>query len=191
MIVERILEVEIKERLEHMQKRDKNEIWVSELIQCKQKAKFTQEFPEIMTIEPRLILGKIVHQGLQKFLEEKFEADIEVECSKEIEEYIIKGRIDALTESRVIEIKYAQDVVGGKPYDHHIEQVKLYMWLTGRMEGILIYITPKRLLEFTIQTPATDDQVLWLIDNWRSPRYDWECKYCSFAVICPYAKNGR
>lgn len=190
MFVEKILEWKYEEQIKKQSLRGENEIWVSELVQCKQKAEYNKKFPFIFTIEPRLILGEIVHEGLEAILMNEFGYDIEVEVYKQLENYTLSGRIDALNNEEVVEIKYAADVKDSRPYEHHVLQLRIYMWLADRERGRLIYITPNKILEFTIENRARTDEILMLIDNWQSPRYEWECKYCQFVRICPKARNG-
>jgi len=91
----------------------------------------------------------------------------------------------------VIEIKYASDIRGNEPYEHHILQLRLYLWLTEYEEGRLIYITPNRLIEFKITEKMTDDEVLMMLDTWQSPEWSWECDYCRFYSICNLGKRRR
>lgn len=184
MIVEKLIELDLKEHYAHTTFRQPNVVYVSELVQCKQKAQFYKKFPEIYQLEPRFFLGKIVHRGLQQFLQEEYNAEIEVEVEKAIDDVILSGRIDAIVNDTVIEIKYVSDVYKNEPNEHHVLQVKIYMWLTELEKGKLIYISPKKLIEFDVVGKATDDEILMLYDTWKSPRYEWECNYCPFACIC-------
>ena len=190
MIIEKFIELDLMEHYEHSVFREPDKIWVSELVQCKQKAYFNAKFPEIYQIEPRFWLGKIVHLGFEKWLEQEYNAKTEVEVEKSIDDITVSGRVDAIVDDTVIEIKYASDVFKNEPYEHHIKQVRLYLWLTDLTNGKLIYISPKKFLEFDVLASASDDEVIMLYDTWSSPRYPWECKYCPFSVICSRAKEG-
>ena len=190
MFVEAIVKQKYEEQIKKLMEKQDNEIWVSELVQCKQKSTFAKQFYFLFTIEPRLILGEIVHRGFLEWLKEEFGYNIEVEVKTEFEGYVISGRVDAMNSDEVIEVKYAADVKDNQPYEHHVQQLRIYMWITQAKRGKLLYITPQRILEFEVTTPMRDDEVLMLIDNWKSPRYEWECKYCSFSRICSQARNG-
>jgi len=181
----------LTEAREHYEKREDNEIWISELVACKYKSFFNQLYSEYLTIEPKLLLGIIVHKGVQEWLREKYGAETEIDFQKELNNYSIKGRVDAIANETIIEIKYASDIKGNEPYEHHILQLRLYLWLTEYEEGRLIYITPNRLIEFKITEKMTDDEVLMLIDGWQSPEWDWECNYCRFYSICNLGKRRR
>jgi len=190
-IVQKFVELDLLERERHTTERESNVIWVSDLVQCKQKAQFYSQFPQIYQLEPRLWLGKIVHRGFQEFLKETYNAEVEKEFEKSIGVLRIRGRVDAIVSDTVVEIKYASDVYNNEPNEHHVRQLQLYMWLTDLEKGKLIYISPKKLLEFDEQGKPDDDFVLLLYDSWKSPRYEWECSYCPFSAICPYKVERR
>lgn len=186
-IVARLFESKIAEKIEKYRNRDENVIWVSELVQCKQKAELSKQFYILDIIEPRFVLGDLVHVGMQEFLGIYYNAETEVEFEKDLENYTISGRVDAIIGDTVIEIKYCSDLYENQPYEHHVQQLKLYLWLTEKEKGKLIYISPKRIVEFDVEGKPSDDEVLMLIDTWKSPRYEWECSYCPFAKICSKA----
>jgi len=181
----------IIETKEHYKNKKENEIWVCELVSCQRKSIINKIYAEYFLLEPVLVLGQLVHKGFQKWLEEEFGAETEIEFEKHIDMYTIKGRVDAIANREVIEIKYARDIRGNEPYEHHVLQLQLYLWLAEYEKGRLFYITPHRLIEFTITREMTDDGVLMLIDNWQSPMWDWECDYCRFYCVCNLGKRRR
>jgi len=188
-IVTQLLLKEYEEYLEHQRDRKPNEIWVSELVQCKAKAQLRQQYPFFYQAKPACTLGNLVHYGIYSYLLQELGLETEKEFKEYIEGWVIKGRIDGIDDKCVYEIKYARELKDNQPFEHHVLQVKLYLWLTGKPEGKLIYITPNRLVEFSINESLSDDEVEQLIEQWTSPRYDWECNYCEFVSICPYAKK--
>jgi len=183
------------------------EIWVTELLMCPLKSFFNKE----LTIEmdgvvisplfaeeldsPSLVLGDLVHRGLEQWLQEKYGCETEVEVSREIEiggtKYTIKGRIDALCGDTVIEIKYVRDIKSNQPFSHHVRQLQIYMWMTNRIRGKILYVSPARLLEYEVKSPVNEPQVAMMVEEYLikphnlTPRYDWECRYCPFQSICP------
>jgi len=184
MFIKKYLDLMLEERRKHLTNRNPKIIWVSELVACKEKFLFTRIYPEVFTFEPRMILEQIVHKGVQEFLRDNFDYNVEVEATKVVDKYLINGRIDALNDEEVVEIKYVQDIFQNEPYEHHVMQTGLYMWLTDRERGTIVYISPKRMIEFEVQGKLSDDDVLMLIDTWASPRFPWECSYCYFNCIC-------
>ena len=190
-ITEEILLQQWMEQISHYMHKEDNVIWVSDLIRCKKKAELSNKHFYIFKPEPYFVMANLIHIGLQKWLQDNYNFEIEKEFEKKIEEFVIRGRVDAIDSNTVIEIKCTKDVKDNKPYEHHVLQLRLYLWLTGREHGKLIYITPNKLLEFDIHETMDDDEVLLLIDNWKSPRYEWECSYCDFACICNQAVVRR
>ncbi|MCG2909640.1 MAG: Dna2/Cas4 domain-containing protein, partial [Stygiolobus sp.] len=92
----------------------------------------------------------------------------------------------------VVEIKSAKGDKG-LPLEHHKAQLQLYLWLFNVRKGILIYVTPDRVTEYIIDQPADEVGVIRLTEETlrasKAPRYQWECKYCVFKVICPNIKS--
>ncbi len=191
MLLDAILDWEWKQQLAHRYFTEPNVIHVTELVQCRKKSEFFDKFKEVFTINPPILVGRFVHMGLQEWLKKEYNASVEVEFKKELGNCVVVGQVDAIVRDWIVEIKYAQDVYDNKPYEHHILQVKLYLWLTDFEKGKLIYITPKKLLEFDITEKPTDDEVWMLYDTWKSPMWDWECSYCPFNQICPNAIQER
>jgi len=187
----RLIDDVLIETKEHYEKREDYEIWISEIVACKYKSFLNKIYYEHGFIEPRLILATLIHKGFQEWLRQQYGAETEVDFQKELNNYRIKGRVDAIANGAVIEIKYASDIRGNEPYEHHILQLRLYLWLTEYEEGRLIYITPNRLIEFKITEKMTDDEVLMMLDTWQSPEWSWECDYCRFYSICNLGKRRR
>ena len=187
MFVEHFFEDYVKEQYGRRAFSEPNVVHVSELVQCRKKSILANKFPEVITVEPRMFLGKVVHRGIQEWFKEKYNAKIEAEGDKAILDVIITGHADVLTDDFVVEVKYARDVYQNQPYDHHISQVKTYMWLFERELGWLLYITPERMVEFQLRGAPKDDEIMMLYDTWSSPRYPWECDYCQFSKICSQA----
>jgi len=189
-VVLEILYEQWMEKMRHSISKEENVIWVSSLVYCKQRSLFEQEYFFLFGIKPQLILGSLVHLGLQQILKD-LGCKVEVEFEKEIQDYKIKGRVDAIDNDTVYEIKFAKDLRENRPYEHHIYQLRIYLWLTGYEHGKLIYVTPSRIVEFDESNPMDDDELIMFIDNWRSPRWEWECNYCDFSQICPYKIERR
>ncbi len=194
-----------KTKLEDMKKhvRGENEYYVSDLTRCPLKRVYEERFPELVlnqAYDPTLLLGDIVHLGLESFLRKVFDEGmvkgvlgVEVEKKKSIGEYVIRGRIDALIEledgERLgVEIKYSRRDIG-LPLQHHVLQVKIYNWLYDLPKSILIYITPNRITEYVIEEKVSEEELLSLIRDEKSPRWPWECQYCRFAILCPNKKT--
>lgn len=175
----------VEEAKEH--KRDPNEWYVTDLVRCALKREIELVLPPELTtllwISPQVIHGTIVHQGAELLMQGK----PEVEKSRQVGPYVVKGRADVLDEERgeVVEIKTVRPNVKSLPFEHHVLQLRAYMWLFGVPRGRLVYITHEWIREFEVTTPLADEDVLRLIEDRRSPRYDWECDYCPYKSFCP------
>ncbi|MHA1616856.1 MAG: CRISPR-associated protein Cas4 [Candidatus Njordarchaeales archaeon] len=200
MILEKIFRAYLdytSEKYGHEHK--ENEIHVHDLVRCKHKSKMEDLFPEFArSPSPNIFIGEAVDEFVKKIVEmqrEKLFQDLEtteVEISREIviekkdgaEKVVIIGKPDIILSDAVVEIKYARSIED-KPLDHHVMQLKTYMFLTKKEKGYLIYITPRGLKEFKIEENVDEEFVKKLLQEWSSPRFEWECEYCQFREICP------
>ncbi|HIQ03770.1 MAG TPA: CRISPR-associated protein Cas4 [Desulfurococcales archaeon] len=166
-------------------------VYVTDMVSCSQKRYYRLSYPELaFSFEPVLVLGNLVHMGLEKLLEEEgYKVEVEFEKIFKINgvEFRVKGRVDAINSSEVVEIKTTRTDIK-IPLEHHILQLQLYLNLLNREKGILIYITPERISEYQIDREELDVSRILLetIENTVHPRWSWECKYCTYARICPY-----
>lgn len=188
----------VEEARKRMESKQDYEVYVTDLVFCPLKVRYQKMYSEIAlahAFSPVTVLGELVHIGLEKFLQDQLGRDVvnvEVECDREIvvdgTAYVVKGRVDAIVGDTVIEIKTSRSDAN-IPYQHHILQLRLYLWLTGFNKGLLVYVTPERIAEFEVNTPASDGEVADLVRSIivgePAPRYAWECSYCPYAYLCP------
>lgn len=200
MIQELLYEYRRRELEKHI--RQENVYWVTDLCRCPLKRIYEFEYPELILQEiynPSYILGDLVHLGLEELLKQlskeghlNYDIDVEVENEKEInidgKKIKVRGRADILLKGDDvlgIEIKSARGDTG-MPHEHHILQCKIYSWLFDTSKFILLYITPDRVAEYEVKERASEDDIVNLIKDTRAPRWSWECRYCRFAVLCPF-----
>ncbi len=191
MILEIISDWRLREFEEHKKLRESGGIEVTDLIRCPLKRGFEEKYPELYKASaytPATILGSLVHLGLEKILSNELNAEIEIKHERNIGEYKIVGRIDAKLGKVGIEIKFSRADFE-IPYEHHILQVKIYNWLFDLEKTVLIYITPDRVTEFIVDEKMEEEEIVRLIVDKTAPRYDWECRYCFFSVLCPNKKR--
>ncbi len=182
-----ITEIVISWRLRELEKHERNGIWVTDLIRCPLKKEFEEKYPELhkaTVFTPNTILGSLVHVGLESILSSELNAEVEVKAERQIGEHRIVGRIDAIVGRVGVEIKTSRADIE-IPYEHHVLQAKIYNWLYDLEKTVLVYITPDRFTEYYVEDRASEEEILRLIVDKRAPRYDWECRYCHFSVICP------
>lgn len=212
MIQEVLYRLYLKEFEEHSSA-SADEIYVSSLTLCPLKFFYAIKYPDIARItcyQPYLIVGKILHYGLERLLKEiknlNFTLiDTEVNVEKRISIVrnglpliiTVKGRIDILVKEKdsliPVEIKTAKGD-HNIPSEHHVLQLKIYMNMLNASKGILLYITPDRITEYTVEGPISDYDLVKLITNFldrKGPRYPWECTWCIFNILCPNKKNSR
>ncbi len=193
MIVEIIVDWRLREVERHKKLRELGGYEVTDLIRCPLKRSFEEKHPELyraMAYIPATVLGALVHLGLQNILSDELNAEIEVEGEKQIGEYKIIGRIDAKIGKVGIEIKTSRSDIE-IPYEHHILQAKIYNWLFDLDKTVLVYITPDRFTEFVVDERLDEEEILKLIVDKRIPKYEWECRYCHFSVLCPNKLRKR
>jgi CRISPR-associated exonuclease Cas4 len=182
---------ELMERFEEA--KNPKVIFVTDLVACTHKFHLRHIFPELtIKFEPSAIMGDLVHSGLESLLKNYgFEVEYPIETKYKVndEEYILKGRIDAYhpEEKIVVEIKTSR-TAQNLPREHHVYQLQIYLNILDARQGILIYITPDRILEYNIDREKIDVKSLikMLIEDKVHPKWSWECKYCYFQKICPY-----
>jgi len=199
---------EIRRLEKEAHKRKEGEIWVSDLARCPLKVEYEVRYPELAVQDiyhPSFILGDLVHKGVETLAKEFLEKDevkveVEVEGRREMEiggvKYVIVGRADIILTSgghRVgYELKYCRSDPG-LPLEHHVLQARLYKWLFNLDTVKLLYITPDRITEYEIKDEVSDDDVMRLVvehlSKARTPKWPWECKYCTYSVLCPFKRG--
>ncbi|MGB9826926.1 MAG: CRISPR-associated protein Cas4 [Thermosphaera sp.] len=194
-ITQILYEKYVKEELHRLEElKNPKIVYVTDLVGCSHKYYLRRLYPELtIKFEPSAILGNLVHAGIGTLLREKgFEVEVEVSTEVEVngEKYSVKGRVDALKkdEGLVVEVKtarYAQDI----PREHHLNQLKIYLEILNLVNGTLIYITPDKIYEFQVKREriSLESLVKTLVEDTAHPRYEWECSYCMFRKLCPYA----
>ena len=166
-----------------------NEIWVTELIECSLKREWRKTLYFFESLSPPTIIGDFIHKGFLTWLKENGLYEIEVEFQKEYMNFVIKGRVDAINDSEVLEVKYMKTLKDRDPLEHHVDQVRLYLWLTDRPKGRIIYLTPDGCYEHDVTVPMSNFEINELLTAKQSPRYpEWECSYCVFKDFCSSAK---
>ncbi|RLE49014.1 MAG: hypothetical protein DRJ18_00615 [Candidatus Methanomethylicota archaeon] len=167
-----------------------NEWYVTELTRCRQWVLFSRFYGPSKLMKPALMLGELAHMGLQMFLAEGY-GESEVEANKQVGDYVVKGRCDAIVDGVVYELKTCR-AVPQSPLPHHVLQLRLYLWLFERQQGVLLYVAPDGVVSYNVECPLDDQQVLELIEMPESPRWpEWECSYCEFSQYCGRAVRGE
>ncbi len=204
VIVERLYRVKIEEFQEKISEMvDETVIYVTDLVSCSHKRVLRARYPLLtFKFEPQAVLGDLVHIGLEKTVVEadgSWKAEVPIERVFNIDgrRYRVLGRADLVEygedglPKRIVEIKTARQLQGNAPYEHHVLQLKIYLELLDVDEGYLLYVTPDRVVEFRVERGGVDveELVRQTVYDLAKPRFSWECRYCPFRKICPYARD--
>ncbi|MEM4602119.1 MAG: CRISPR-associated protein Cas4 [Desulfurococcaceae archaeon] len=174
--------------------KDPSIIYVTDLVSCTHRYHMKKAYPELSILfEPAAILGDIAHWGLEELLRSK-NLEVEVEASRSFnvdgKVYLVKGRVDAVDRIRglVVEIKTARSAAN-LPRTHHVKQLNVYLEILGLEEGVLVYITPEKILEYVVVKEHIDleSEIRELVRDSYHPIYEWECQYCVYKKMCPYS----
>jgi len=166
-------------------------VWVHELCECPEKAKFECDFPDLaatVRYKPAVMLGELIHIALEKWGLEYTPQVYHKTLDVDGERVMVAGMPDYVSKSldTVVDFKYSAHI-GQEPLQHHVLQVQLYMWLCDVKNGELWYFTHDSFKPFSIDIPASDENVMQEIRHRSTPRWpEWECKYCEFRQICRY-----
>jgi CRISPR-associated exonuclease Cas4 len=182
--------IEERERLrEKFAKEGKKLLFVHELCECSEKRKMRLRFPVIeraATYNPRFALGQLVEDALKHRFQNEGENVYMKELTMDDGNYVISGMIDIIDPETktLIEIKY-QTSLQKSPHEHHILQMRAYLWLLNAKRGEIIYVSPEGLKTYTLSEPLTDEEVQTLIKEEKAPKWpEWECQYCSYQQFC-------
>lgn len=192
----------MKKEMREERKREPYIYWITDLVRCPLKREYETIYPEISMsslFSPSAIVGDLIHIGLEEIFRRELSGAVvltEVEGSRRIvlpdgRDVEVRGRGDAIIElggSRFgVEIKSARSDTK-IPLEHHIDQARLYNWLFNLNLTYLVYITHERITQYPVDQRASDEEVISRITSKIYPRYAWECRYCDYAVLCPFKK---
>ena len=205
-IISLIIRDKLHESLEHLEKKSENVYSVTELIRCTKQNEYLRLFRVPNLPNLAIINGILTHLGIQVCLSKYENFEIEVDYTKTIKDddvYIstmegqklihakeegkeiqVVGRIDIQKDNEIWEIKTLNAIPQQPPSEHYILQCRIYLWLTGADVCHLIELSRDEYRITDITEPVTDMDVLLLIYDKKSPRWEWECEYCPYKNIC-------
>lgn len=164
-------------------------LFVHEICECSEKQKMRLRFPELMkaeTYNARFAVGELIEEALKQRFRNEGDFTYIKELNIDGKPYVICGTVDIIDpETKTpIEVKY-QTALKDEPKEHHVLQLRLYLWLTGAGKGELLYVSPEGLKSFTIENPLEEKEIAELIKGEKAPRWvEWECKYCQYQPFC-------
>jgi len=166
-------------------------VWVHELCECPEKALLEAEFPRLaenVRFKPAVMLGELIHIALERWGLEYTPQVYHKTLDVDGERVMVAGMPDYVSKAcdTVVDFKYSAHI-GQEPLQHHVLQVQLYMWLCDVKHGELWYFTHDSFKSFSMDIPASDENVKHEILYRSTPRWpEWECKYCEFRQLCRY-----
>ncbi len=193
----------IKKEALMKRKREPHIYWITDLVRCPLKREYEALYPELSLgsiFSPSAVVGDLIHIGLEEIFRREISGAAvltEVEGSRKIKlpdgrEVEVRGRGDVIIETS--NLRFGVEIKSARgdtkiPLEHHIDQARLYNWLFNLGLTYLVYITPERIAQYPIDQKASDEEVISRILSKIYPRYLWECRYCDYAVLCPFKKT--
>ena len=119
---------------------DSSEIYVSEASSpCLRMHYYNRTVKRLPSPSEALkTLGSEAHRLLQEEL--RLEGwDVEVSIEKPLDGFVLKGRVDALKDNVVLELKTVNGLPS-QPYDSHVMQLQAYLALMHARKGFLVYM---------------------------------------------------
>jgi len=165
---------------------------VSEIIKCKKQVmiernlvKNSEDF-ERYCFKPSMIFGDAIEERVLDLLGLKkgyFTFKIIDYFDKRL---IITGSCDAIDDNYVYEIK--AKTREPEPTPLMIMQCRLYAWLYNKPKCVLIIVSPKS-IDVEVYDAYKDIDVYDILMKWSSPRWDFECRFCSYKESCDERKD--
>ena len=149
-------------------------VFVSEVCQCLRKSYFQR----VQGLEPSgekvviLVMGSALHYIVERFGE--YDGKLaEAELRGEYMGVELRGRADLILDDCVVELKTIIKVPQ-QPLEHHVDQLQLYLHLSARDYGYIVYVGKKdgRVVAFRVERDGERVRfVLYLRDRGRALRY--------------------
>jgi len=171
-----------------------NVVRVTELVQCLLKS-WLERVHGYLPSDKKLVvlvLGDDVHY----LMNARFPlGEGEVRVEKEYKGVRIRGRVDRILGDAVLEFKTASRVPLS-PLDHHVDQLQLYLWLTGKERGFVVYVSKVNGDVKAFEVVRDEERVSELLDRALilskclkegvrpKPEPGWLCKFCEFRNKC-------
>ncbi len=170
-------------------------LWVSDLLFCGRRKAY--EFHSKITVQDdkgfvKQAIGNLLHSKLAKEL--RFDGQPEVSLMKSYgEEYLLKGRVDYLLRDAVLEFKtITYDDVPQSPRKYDEDQLQLYLWLSDRKIGYIVYISSFKGTVKSFEIHRDEEKVenllrkgIQIVKGFKGiasvepdPTYPWICRDC-------------
>ena len=163
-------------------------IHVHDLTRCSHKRVMEERYPELA--EKTLFVPAVqIGEALHTFVESLPTIDRAQQIvERRVNRHLVVGRPDITTEDAVYDLKFRRRLYR-RALDHDVLTAGIYAWLTRKPHGHIIYLNPSEFREWVVD-PVTTEDVLYLVEHPKSPRWDWECRLCPFKRVCTVRVRG-
>ena len=167
-----------------------NKIFVKDLCYCKRKAELRKKYRSIeveVLKKPVVQFGIMIHMALENIFKD-YNFEVEVKNEKQVGDYVISGRIDALVVTK--DGKHGIEIKSSSHINDAIKmQAKIYNWLFDLNSTIVLLVNEKKIIGVNIYQKYKDETILKMIRNWKSPMWSYECKNCEYLMVCDIIKQ--
>ena len=171
-------------------------VFVTEITQCLRKSYFQRKYGFRPAGEKAVILmlGSALHYIVQKYSDYDGKL-VEVPVKAEFEGVELKGRVDLLLDDSVVELKTVIKVPDSV-LEHHRDQLLLYMFMSGRERGYVVYVGKKDGAVEAYEVQNDPERLKTLLSRAKKlsqhlmnnekpdPEPSWLCRFCEYRRIC-------
>ena len=175
-------------------------VHVGELVQCRLKvlalSQIGSEEEYFKAIRGRkvtpMFLGTIVEHGFRNIVKGRVKVlDHVIKFKKltlpDMKNVVIVGSPDLVVEvdGKYIPVEVKWSISQAELREHYEVQAKLYAWLFDSEEARVVVFSPNGFAEYRVEA-FSDKEVEQIYADWlkKTPRWEWECRYCSAAHTC-------
>jgi len=190
--------------------RKKDEIHVSEVVQCLRKAYYYRKYGDPLTLSHLsdtkcviLGLGICAHMGLQSLFQQlgfQVEKEVSVQVHTSAGAFRFVGTIDLYRSDMIVELKTVNKIPD-RPYEHHLRQIICYQAMAGAESGeitpaCIVYICKKdghiKVFQVKYDSRVYSEMLERAVrlytclrkDVLPEPERSHLCKYCEFQFRC-------
>jgi len=178
-----------------------NVVYVTEITQCLRKSWYQRTLAEPPSDEKVVLM--VMGDGAHFLLKESFPLGAGEELKeKEYEGVKIRGRVDRLLENTIIEFKTVAKIPN-RPYDSHVAQSQLYMWLFDKPKAYIIYVSRSNGKVKAFEVNRNEEEIEKLLKRVKmfsealskgcipKPEESKLCSYCEYLNICAVNRESN
>ena len=188
----------------------------SEIGSCMRKIWYSYKYPKEIDAELAKVfeMGNLVHDFVVEVLKSEKNSNVELISAetpfkKEIDDFVISGRIDNLilvkekNKKVLVEVKSTKSILPlGEAQQSHRMQLQLYMHATGTYNGIVLYVEKNTLQSKVFEVPYSETEAEGIIKRFKNLHSslkndlmpiaeakkligkEWQCRFCEYAEKC-------